>query len=146
MTLQVSFLLSGRVGNPLTGGSGSAISSGSHGKCGEVESLRLIGVLSLLGGEEVERYKVTLTPGMTRWGIIDRELMDWCSLPDSENPDQMKYLEWFTKWQAEDWLAHCYSTWEKWESVKAETPSNWHPLPMEPYTNPFDSDRWEYNR
>lgn len=72
-----------------------------------------------------------------KWVILDKQLWDYCSLPDPANPSEPIPLEWGSKEGAEDWLNRCFRVWEKWETVKAPTPPGWQPFEPDP-VNPFD--------
>ncbi|MEW2498348.1 hypothetical protein AB0942_33170 [Streptomyces nodosus] len=83
----------------------------------------------------MDRYRVTTTPDGRRVGILDMELMGWCTLPDGHG--NMIPLEWRARPAAEAWLYQCYRTWNAWEgNGEGIPPKNWRRRLWEP--SPFD--------
>jgi hypothetical protein len=90
----------------------------------------------------MDRYRVVLTPDASAFGILDREMYDYCGLPDEDG--RPKRLTWKTREQAEEWLIRCYHAWKRWEDSREVTPpAGWRPKPPEP--SPFDPGYQFYN-
>jgi hypothetical protein len=88
------------------------------------------------------RYRVTLTRDGQRFGILDREVYDYCGLQVEDGT--ILALEWATRGSAEAWLQKCYRLWQTWEGDGAGTvPKGWRPRP--PETSPFDRGFEFYN-
>lgn len=91
-----------------------------------------------------DRYVVTATPGQRGFGILDRDLYDWCALP-TENGSPLP-LEWPLREGAQAWLNMCYRRWRAWESErqrKADVPLRWRPHPQG--QSPWDQGWRFYN-
>jgi hypothetical protein len=77
-----------------------------------------------------QRYVITTTPDQRMWGILDRYLYGYCTLPDGEG--NFLPLEWKMREGAEAWLYKCRVAWgtgfvpapEGWNSLRPE-PSPW---------------------
>jgi hypothetical protein len=86
----------------------------------------------------VNRYRVTLTPDGRKFGILDRELYDYCGIPDGDGA--VIPLEWTIKPAAEAWLQRCYRLWQAWEDNGAGVPPRkWRPRPEA--VSPFNHGR-----
>jgi hypothetical protein len=84
-----------------------------------------------------QRYVVTTTPDQRMWGILDRHLYGYCTLPDGNG--NFLPLEWQMREGAEAWLYKCRVAWGK-DLVPA--PEGWNALRPEP--SPWDAAY--YNR
>jgi hypothetical protein len=92
----------------------------------------------------VDRYRVTLTPDGSLYGILDRDQYDYCGLPDENG--RPKRLEFAERESAERWLGLCYRRWQMWEidqKQREQVPLRWRPLP--PSNSPFDRGYQFYN-
>lgn len=56
----------------------------------------------------VRRYAVRQLSGVLHWGIFDRHMGAWCSLPYGTS---LLPLEWKTAEEAEAWLYACRVVW-----------------------------------
>lgn len=83
----------------------------------------------------MDRYRITLTRDGRAFGILDREVYDFCGLPDEEGT--VHPLQWQSRASAQAWLTKCYIAWRAWEGSGAGVvPKGWRPRP--PETSPFD--------
>jgi hypothetical protein len=83
----------------------------------------------------MDRYRITLTRDGQRFGILDREQYDYCSLKADDGT--VLPLEWHTRPAAEAWLQDCFRIWNSWENNgEGQPPKNWRRRPPEP--SPFD--------
>lgn len=94
-----------------------------------------------------DRYVITPTRDTRGFGIIDRELYDYCGLPGEDGTTQP--LVWKLHGSAEAWLNRCYRVWNAVESgalIRAEVlvPQGWRPAPP-PLASPFDRGHRFYN-
>jgi hypothetical protein len=90
----------------------------------------------------MNRYRVTLLPDASAFGILDRELYDYVRLP---KPDEVRpsWLTWTTRGAAEDWLLTCYQLWQQWEAAGSKkVPEGWRPHKGEK-ASPFDRG-WQF--
>ncbi|WP_031106322.1 hypothetical protein [Streptomyces sp. NRRL S-146] len=84
----------------------------------------------------MNRYRIVLTRDGQRFGILDREQYEYCSLRDEDG--EVHKLEWRTRPAAEAWLQRCYRTWQTWEgNGEGQPPKDWRPLSAKGATSPF---------
>lgn len=87
----------------------------------------------------MNRYRVTLTRDGSKFGILDTDEYDYCSLTGEDG--ERVPLQWEFKEAAEMWLNFCFRRWAAWEGDKRtarKVPLRWRP--QRPMFSPFEVD------